>query len=247
MAKMYGITGKMSGKMGAAVFRIRKGQQLVTQYNPNVSNPNTRGQQDQRATFKLLTQLAAIMSPTLGGTMGVNDRPARTKRNSFFALNYPLVSVAAGADSIRAEIPMEQLQLTKSFRALPAPEVRAASGAASVNIRGIAADVSMVKLVVIGYATVAEGQKQAYVESELEAPVQAGRVETTISLPVGRYTILAYGVIPLTEDAARKVSIDDIFTPDDEDYVSAVVLEELAASGSTSETMTSGANVSIVE
>ena len=243
--------------MGSAVFRVRGGNQIVAQYNPNVRNPNTRGQQNQRATFKLLTQLAAIMSPAFGGTMGVNERPARqgknprSKRNTFFSINYPIVSMTEGAENIRAAIPMEQLQLTKSFRTLPTPAVVAERNSASVSMSGIAPDVTMVKLVVVGYAEIETGEghaSQAYVAKEIEAPVTSGRVSTTIpDLAVGRYTVLAYGVIPMNEDAARRISIDNVHTPADDGFVSAVVLEELAANGSTSETMTTGANVSVVE
>ena len=53
--KLNGIVGKGTGKLGASVFAISGGEQIVRQYNPVVSNPNTDAQVAQRAKLKLMS------------------------------------------------------------------------------------------------------------------------------------------------------------------------------------------------
>lgn len=111
MAKFHGvISGKGSGKLGNVVLRIRRGQQIVATYNPVVANPKSKGQSDQRAKFKLMTQLAAVMDfalampRTVGGTM----------RNAFVSYNFPLTAISDIDGKDAAVIPLEEIQLTKS-------------------------------------------------------------------------------------------------------------------------------------
>lgn len=111
MAKFHGvISGKGSGKLGNVVLRIRRGQQIVATYNPVVTNPKSKGQSDQRARFKLMTQLAAVMDFALalpraaGGTM----------RNTFVSYNFPLTEISDVDGKDAAVIPLEEIQLTKS-------------------------------------------------------------------------------------------------------------------------------------
>ena len=63
--KLNGFVGKGTGKLGSSVFAVSGGEQIVRQYNPNVSNPNTDAQVAQRAKFKLMSQLAAVLAPGL--------------------------------------------------------------------------------------------------------------------------------------------------------------------------------------
>jgi hypothetical protein len=244
MATMQGITGKLSGKMGSAVFRVREGQQVVTQYNPIVSNPNTEGQQAQRAKFKLMSQLAAIMSPGFG-TMSVVTRKAKGKpsqRNAFTQLNFPLVSVTDDDQKVTATIPMEQLKLTSSFRYMPALKV-AAGGAGSIDIGSdeeLPADVASVRIVTVGYV----GNVATIIDLRDVPAAEFKADETNIEVGVGKFTVLAYGLIP-SESAKASIDLDNIHTPVDEDFISAVELDAMVADGSMVETMTVGANVTV--
>lgn len=242
MARIQGITGGLSGKMGSAVFRQSGGQTVITQYQPIVKNPNSDGQQSQRAKFKLMSQLAAIMRAGFG-TMYVSSRPARgksTQRNMFTKINFPLVTTTETADGVRAEIPMEELKLTTSFRALPTPVLTATAEGIDASIRNIAADVKSVRFVTVGYT----GNVAGIVDIR-DLPVQNGRAAGLITPDTrGDFTVLAYGLIPL-ESAATRASLDSIHTPDDEDFISAVQLDAMVAAGEMAETKTVGANVTL--
>lgn len=238
MAIMQGITGKLSGKMGSAVFRVREGAQVVAQYNPIVKNPNTAGQQAQRAKFKLMSQLAAIMSPGFG-TMSVTKRPARSKpsqRNAFTQLNFPLVDVDTVNDTVTAKIPMEQVQLTSSFRYLPGLDLSYGTGQVSINLNGAAdPSVTTLRTVVVGY----EGNVATVMDIR-DTPV--ANLPAHVTLPEGNYTVLAYGLIP-SESAKATIDLDNIHTPADEEFISAVELDAMVADGSMVETMTVGENI----
>lgn len=239
---MQGITGKLSGKMGAAVFRVREGQQVVTQYNPIVKNPNTASQQTQRAKFKLMSQLAAVMAPGFG-TMSVTTRKAKGKpsqRNAFTQLNFPLVEVTSEDQEVTAKIAMEELKLTSSFRTFPALDVASAAGSGiEIDLHGdMAPEIETVRFVTVGYI---DNVPTMYDVRDVPKNSVAG---TIIPAAAGKYTVLAYGLIP-SESAKTSIDLDNIHTPADQDFISAVELNAMVADGSMAETMTVGANVTV--
>lgn len=61
MAKFYGNAVK-TGRVGASVFRINRGVTVESQYQPNVANPSTPPQVEQRAKMKLASQVAAALA-----------------------------------------------------------------------------------------------------------------------------------------------------------------------------------------
>lgn len=248
MGTIIGITGKISGKMGSAVFRVRNGQQVVTQYNPYVANPNTEAQRAVRAKFKLITQLAAIMREGFGTLLpakrsGKDGKPS--KSNEFSRLNYPLIVMdEESSDVALATIPMEKLQLTNSFKQLGAIvfDDTGETPAAEVTVND--PSVKMVRFVVVGYETNAEGASQAVVQEVVEVPVSSGTARHELDLPAGNITVLAYGLIENIAGVAR-VDFDHIHTPADSDFISAVKLEAYVRDGVMAETVTIGVNATI--
>lgn len=243
MARLQGISGGLSGKTGSYTFRQARGQTIVSQYQPNVKNPNTQGQQNQRAKFKLMSQLAAVMSPGFG-TMSVTKRPGKqapTQRNAFVQLNMPLVEVSSDNQEVVAKIPMEKIKLTSSFRNIPALDVAAGdNNSIDVDFDGkLTSDISTVRIVTVGYV----GNVATIVDLR---DVPAASFQNVVSIPtgVGKFTVLAYGLIP-TESAKASINLDSIHTPEDEDFISAVDLNTMVANGSIAETMTVGANVTL--
>lgn len=242
MAKMNGLVGGLSGKMGNAVFRQRKGQTIVAQYQPVVSNPNTTAQQNARAAFKLITQLAAIMGP------GIITRPARqgrNPRNAFVAKNYGLIQVDPSPEAAeRVTIPMEQLQLTDSFRPLGTIDDYSTAGTLQVSLKDLPADIASVRFVIVEYIPL-NGGSQAAVRDMFDVPVEGQSAELeAVATPGENLTVLAYGLIP-SGSVIDKVDFDNIHTPADEDFISAVELDKLINDGDMDVTMTSGINVTI--
>lgn len=252
MAIMQGITGKLSGKMGSAVFRVRNGAQVVTQYNPIVKNPDTAGQQEARAKFKLLSQLGAIMESGFG-TMATTKRAGKsapTLRNAFMQLNYPLVAVDMSSDvPERAKIEMNKIKLTSSAR--PLGDI--AGAASSVEISNIPAEVKSVRFVHVVYrdVQVVDPETGSFiikvrpeVKKVQDSPVSVGVAQFNAASGESfeNTTVLAYGLIP-TAGAAGRVDFDNIHTPEDEDFVGAIALDQMVREGSMLETMTIGVNI----
>ena len=243
MARLEGITGGLSGKMGSAVFRQSGGKTIASQYQPIVKNPNSEGQQNTRATFKLMSQLAAVMKDGFG-TMGINERPARgrmSQRNAFIKLNYPLVTVSAENAQVTATIAMEKVKLTSSFRNMEPILPFSADDGTGIRItlsNDLPKEITTVRLVTIGY----KGNIPSLVDLRDVPNAEVDGI--VIKVPAGKYTVLGYGLIP-SETAKSSIDLDNIHTPADQDFISAIQLDAMVANGSMVETMTVGANVTV--
>lgn len=247
MARIQGLTGGLSGKMGSAVFRQSGGQTIVSQYQPHITNPRTEAQSEARAKFKLMSQLAAIMKPALG-TLSVNDRPARgreTPRNRFIQINYSLVQTTRdGIGAIRANIDMDKLQLTSSFRPLNANLDRLilVDGVLTGPVAVPNSSITMLRVVIVGY-TEAQGnvESQAYVDRE-ELVMRTGNQDFDINianiLPKNP-TLLVYGLIPSEGTTGENLDNIETVTP----FTSQVMLNRLVSTGALVETQTMGVNI----
>lgn len=110
MAKLRGFSGGLSGKHGNTVFRQRYGETIASQYQPVVSNPNTVGQTQTRAKFKLLSQISSTLKPAIAMPREGRKNP----RNLFTHVNFPLTTMSSIEGKNVAEIPITAIQLTKS-------------------------------------------------------------------------------------------------------------------------------------
>ena len=228
MAKMQGLAGKMSGKMGSVVFRVRAGEQIVTQYNPIVKNPNTQAQSKQRVAFKLMSQVAAAMASA------IINRPARqgqSARNRFVQQNFPLVD----GDASIAKIQMDSLQLTSSATYLGS--ISESNG--NVTINNIPANIMKVRFVIVSYPD--HGDKSKPVVREIiDESVNEGLANINAQ---PNETVLAYGLIP-TSGAAR-VALDDMGVESSEPFVAQVILDRLLSTGQIAVTETLGINIPV--
>lgn len=235
MARLQGISGGLSGKTGSFTYRQSGGQTIVSQYQPIVKNPNTAGQQDQRAKFKLMSQLAAVMASGFG-TMAITKRPAKGKpsqRNAFVSLNFPLVQVSEDNESVVAKIPMRELKLTSSQRNLGG--ITALQSEVTVNVQDPA--VAAVRFVEVAYIN--NDVTKPVVVNVVNVPMADMRAQYSAQT-VGNFTVLAYGLIPTA--SASRATLDNLHTPYNEDYFSAVRLDNLVSEGQLAETVTIGVN-----
>lgn len=249
MARLAGIAGGLSGKVGSMVFRQRQGETIATQYQPVVTNPNTDAQQDSRVAFKLMSQLAAIMAPALG-SLAVLSRPARkgrpSQRNAFFAQNYGLVETRDTETGKRATIPMEQLQLTSSF--IAAGSMTISQSGNEIQIEGTASPGKKQKIAIVGFGSLAGADRPAKVIDIVEVDVDVDGA-WRYSIPIenvrakgvtDQITVLSYGLIPLSQ--RMKTKMENISTPYNDPFISAVDLQKAVEDGEMSVTETIGAN-----
>lgn len=108
--KLQGMAGKGSGKLGSQVYAISGGEQIVRQYNGEVTNPSTDAQVETRSKFKLLSQLAAAMAPVIA----IKKQGLVSGRNQFMTIN----KENARFSDDNASINLNKVQITKSARGL---------------------------------------------------------------------------------------------------------------------------------
>lgn len=103
--------GKTSGKVGGLVYATSGGETIVREYNPNVSNPSTDAQVNQRARMKLMSQLSASLAPVIA----MAKEGLVSKRNKFVKRNFENSYAANGI----AQVSYENVQLTEGNAGLP--------------------------------------------------------------------------------------------------------------------------------
>lgn len=233
--------------MGSAVFRVREGQQVVAQYNPLVKNPNTAGQQSQRAKFKLMSQLAAVLAPGIG-TMGVTKRAssgAGTKRNGFMQKNIGLVVTEDTLTGIVAKIPMEQVQLTDSFRPFGSLVSSVSAGRIHVDMTAADKKTKSGRIALVGFGTMGVTKTPVLLENTEFDFDESGEADFDFAnLVAGEYTILVYGYQP-SDEVLAKTSLDNIHTPAAGGWIAQINLDQALADGSVAVTKTEGANVTV--
>lgn len=194
--KLQGILGKGTGKLGNAVFAVSGGEQIMREYNPNVSNPNTEKQVAQRAKMKLLSQLAAALSDAIA----IPKEGLVSSRNLFIKLNFEFTSFADG----EANVDLSSLQLTKSTLPMPGPISTAGEGVVRVELES-AAPTSFSRVAYI--VCKVNNQKQISVEtSAVVSEAGEGRTFAT-NIPVAstsKLIIYAYGMIDKSTAATGK-------------------------------------------
>lgn len=84
MGKFVGFIGTISGKIGTTVFtKGEKGLSYGRSYQPQVYNPKSVGQIDQRAKMNLVGRMSQVTPKALlTGMMGENNRQRRSAFNS---------------------------------------------------------------------------------------------------------------------------------------------------------------------
>lgn len=101
MAKIYGLNGRVTGKVGNTVFAVDGGIQVARQYNPIVNNPRTAAQQDQRMLVNYAGQMSrGIIASAIEG-LGGNKRQRRSALLSNLIKDSFVNAVVGGKKEVR--------------------------------------------------------------------------------------------------------------------------------------------------
>lgn len=207
---LYGINGKGTGKKGSDVYAISNGVQIVRQYNPVVSNPNTTAQVNQRAKMKLASQISASLS----NVIVIPKDGLKSSRNLFIKKNFDMFSAQGGV----AQVSYENLQLTDSSRGIPAVNADrvSAEGSQAINV-ALASDARGVatRVVYILFKVSDEGQLQYNSSTVVTAPGEAGNFPAALPYVTGQVVIYAYGMKDKNEAASAKYGNYNVATGED--------------------------------
>lgn len=230
MAKLYGLSGKIVGKKGDAVFRVRKGEQIVSQYNPIVSNPRSDGQTNQRAKFKIMSQLAAVCAPVIA----IRSIKAQTPRNIFSKINMQFVEAQNG----EAKVDLKEIQLTNSATAMVDFTVTRAVNNEMTFALNSDASTRFDKVV---YVVLSQNDKAELAIYDSVVATSAGTGGTfPASVPTTDLSVvaLAYGI--RENDGRATASLDNITAPKADSYAKLLISREILA-GDVTLTKTLGA------
>ena len=202
MGKSTSMWGKTTGKVGGLVYATAGGEQIVREYNPNVSNPSTDAQVNQRARMKLMSQLSASLAQSIAMTKD----GLTSKRNKFvqrnFASSYALNGVA--------QVTYENLQLTEGNLGLPTIQITAAvqSGLRTLSVSFPEEPSPNISRIVWSvYSKSVEG-KLNFVASAIQSQRLDPQAQDTAyfaqsfsNMPAGDLVVFAYGMVDTSERA----------------------------------------------
>lgn len=138
MAKYFNNKVK-TGRVAGSVFAIRNGVTIERAYQPVVANPKSVAQEETRAKFKLVQQLATVVSPYIA----MRREGLVSSRNKFVRVNYPKATYANGT----ANLDMLAIDMTNSAVALPA--ITATRGEGNVSVALAAGDSQLNRVVYV--------------------------------------------------------------------------------------------------
>lgn len=234
--KLQGFVGKGTGKLGASVWTVRKGVQVVREYTDKVSNPNTPAQVGQRAKFKLLTQLSAIVAGS--GIFFRNLKPGESMRNAFMRANMGAVEVSPTGNV--ALLNTSEVVLTDGNKMAPTASFNRTTGIMTVDLTGEA----MSDIMGVGYAVITIpdlGRVLGY-SGRTEKAEGATTISVTVAVPqqlMNKTGVLIWGYRFATEDARAKY--EDIAASETADVV-ALEFDRMLREGLIEPTQTTLAN-----
>lgn len=213
--KLQGFVGKGTGKLGASVWTVRKGVQVVREYTNKVTNPNTPAQVGQRAKFKLLTQLSSVLAGD--GMFFRNLKPGESMRNAFMRANMPAVKLSPTGDV--ALLTVGEVVLTDGHTTAPTASFNRTTGILSVDLSAT----GMSDIMGIGYAVITLPEVGRVIGYSARAEKKEG--ETTINATIftgpslmNKTNVLMWGY--RFADAAARARYEAIAASETADVVS---------------------------
>lgn len=211
--KQISPLSKGSGKLGATVFAVNSGVQIAREYQPKVANPNTEAQQDTRARFKLMSQLAAIMAPVIA----IKKDGLKTARNQFQSINFGIVQY----ENENASINLNLVQLTKSNRSFAGFSADR-SGGAAINVALLASMAATAdRVVYIAYEKQIDGTLSLLGSKVSNAAGADGKFADTLPYTAGSVVLYAYAI--KDTDASMTAKFGNLIAPSAENVAKLLV------------------------
>lgn len=111
MAKGYGLTGKIQGKLGSKVYRIEAGEQIISEYNPTKQDRNSDKQIIQRSKIALVNQISRQFDWV--DLVGLSTN-RKTARNAFVGnMVHHTTAVITSPEQATATADLSALKLSK--------------------------------------------------------------------------------------------------------------------------------------
>lgn len=196
MGKITGLYGSVTGKIGNVVFSQNSGTTVARQYQPNVKNPSTIAQSEQRAKLKLMSQVSAALAPVIA----IQKDGMKSSRNLFIKRNFGYAMSESGV----ASVTYENLQLTSGSAGLPSiSATRSAADGIQISLSE-AADSAVSIVVYVLFKKTSENVLQYVDSAVVETAGDDGKFAGTLPYVAGDAILYAYGMKSLNATAAAK-------------------------------------------
>lgn len=185
MAKIYGINGYKTGKVGNSVFVKNADMNIERQYVAQVVDRKSNAQLAVRAKFKLLNQVAAAVAPYIA----IKKKGIVSPRNQFVSRNFEY----AIYQSDTATLALADMQLTDSAIALCGFSANRAENKISCALsQNMANNIDAVAYVCMSLSGTQE--LTPYSSIVVSTPGDNGYFPGQIADPAGDIVVYAYGV-----------------------------------------------------
>lgn len=201
------MIGLGSGKLGTSVSSIVYGTQVQREYRAHISNPSTKDQVDQRARFKLASQVAAALSPVIA----IPRKGFETPRNRFVKNNFNFFY----ADGDTAMVSYENLQLTAGNAGLPGITIsRSAATGVSLSLAE-SAKKAVTRVCYSVFKKTSEDKLQLVASVVVSEAGEAGNFPTNIPYVSGDLIVYSYGMRDADAKATAKYGNYKVATGED--------------------------------
>lgn len=125
----HGPLSRAKGKLGGVVYQQYEGMQISREYQPVVKNPQTSKQVENRAKFKLASQLVAQFSEVINTRLALLSIYTRKRRGAAVNAIYNVVSTSTPAQpSVLVGGVVDAIN-SKSISGVPGPVINGSTGA----------------------------------------------------------------------------------------------------------------------
>lgn len=131
MAKVVGLGGAASGKVGNVVYVVSNGIQTARVYQPVVTNPKTSLQNRQRAKGNLAGRISSFVPRTAIMGLGINNR---MRRGEFLRNILKNADVTASGSTYNAKIDEHLVLFSKGSVPLSVYQPQATATANTINV-----------------------------------------------------------------------------------------------------------------
>lgn len=208
------------GKIENIVVSQMGGVSIARAYQPNVSNPKTEKQVDQRARLKLASQIAAAMSPVIA----IPKNGLVSARNEFIKKNMDLITALKGT----AQMQFAKIQLTNGSVTLPAVAATfLANGHLDFELASDPGD-SVSRIVYSLFKMDTNGQLQFFKSFVTEDPGDDKTYLMDVEGLDGEVAVFAYGIKDLS--TAAKIKYDNYNIASGTDVAKLVSTRSMSAS-----------------
>lgn len=229
MAKVVGLVGAASGKIGNIVYAVTNGIQTARVYQPVVSNPKSTGQNLQRAKGNLAGRISSFVPRTALMGLGVNNRIRRSE----FLRNILKNADAQNIEGVfEAKINPALVLFSKGAVILPVTltSITATSHNVAVILTGVADTAivpevyasRLVRLVAMVYDRTSNNLVE--VSTKIATmPAQGATATTNMQVAHdGGYDVFVYAIPMSTEDGSA-ASVDTSVVGLDDDEIAAAL------------------------